>query len=96
MPRFGKQFKVYDRILPSQLLDVTDVIENSPRQCIICGKLATLECLECNGEHGGGGLLDRENVFISPILRICCLVFLVIGVTDKIGVKLTPVQDLKC
>ena len=28
MPRFGKQFKVYDRILPSQLLDVTDVIEN--------------------------------------------------------------------
>ena len=32
MPRFGKQFKVYDRILPSQLLDVTDVIENSPRQ----------------------------------------------------------------
>ena len=64
MPRFGKQFKVYDRILPSQLLDVTDVIENSPRQCIICGKLATLECLECNGEHGGGGLLDREDEFI--------------------------------
>ena len=31
----------------------------APRQCIICGKLATLECLECNGEHGcGGGLLD--------------------------------------
>ena len=58
------QFKVYDRILPSQLLDVTDVIENSPRQCIICGKLATLECLECNGEHGGGGLLDREDEFI--------------------------------
>ena len=28
MPRFGRQFKVYDRILPSQLLDVTDVIEN--------------------------------------------------------------------
>ncbi len=28
MPRFGKQFKVYDRILPSQLLDVTDIIEN--------------------------------------------------------------------
>ena len=69
MPRFGKQFKVYDRILPSQLLDVTDVIENSPRQCIICGKLATLECLECNGEHGGGGLLDREDVFIIH----CCV-----------------------
>ena len=28
MPRFGRQFKVYDHILPSQLLDVTDVIED--------------------------------------------------------------------
>ena len=28
MPRFGRQFKVYDRILPSQILDVTDIIED--------------------------------------------------------------------
>ena len=28
MPRFGKQFKVYDRIMPSQLIDVTDLIED--------------------------------------------------------------------
>lgn len=28
MPRYGRQFKVFDRILPSQLLDVTDVIED--------------------------------------------------------------------
>lgn len=28
MPRFGKSFKMYPRILPSSLLDVTDVIEN--------------------------------------------------------------------
>lgn len=27
MPRFGKNFKMYPRILPSQVLDVTDVIE---------------------------------------------------------------------
>lgn len=27
MPRFGKDFKMYPRILPSQVLDVTDVIE---------------------------------------------------------------------
>lgn len=27
MPRFGKNYKMYPRILPSQLLDVTDVIE---------------------------------------------------------------------
>lgn len=28
MPRFGKSYKMYPRILPSQLLDVTNVIEN--------------------------------------------------------------------
>lgn len=28
MPRFGKSFKMYPRIIPSQLLDVTDIIEN--------------------------------------------------------------------
>lgn len=28
MPRFGKSYKMYPRILPSQLLDVTDVIED--------------------------------------------------------------------
>lgn len=27
MPRFGKSYKMYPRILPSQLLDVTDIIE---------------------------------------------------------------------
>jgi len=28
MPRFGKNYKMYPRILPSQVLDVTDIIEN--------------------------------------------------------------------
>lgn len=28
MPRFGKNYKMYPRIIPSQILDVTDVIEN--------------------------------------------------------------------
>ncbi len=27
---------------------------SAPRQCIICGKLATLECLDCFGDHGSG------------------------------------------
>ena len=49
--RFGRQFKLYDRILPSQLLDVTDVIVSSPRQCVICGVLAEWECPECYGSH---------------------------------------------
>ncbi|EJY58028.1 AAEL013253-PB [Aedes aegypti] len=49
MPRFGKNFKMYPRILPSQVLDVTDIIEDSPRQCTVCGKLAEHECRECLG-----------------------------------------------
>jgi ubiquitin carboxyl-terminal hydrolase CYLD len=28
MPRFGKSFKMYPRILPSQVLDITDIIED--------------------------------------------------------------------
>lgn len=28
MPRFGKSYKMYPKILPSQLLDITDIIEN--------------------------------------------------------------------
>lgn len=47
MPRFGKNYKMYPRILPSQVLDVTDIIEDSPRQCTICGTLAEFECREC-------------------------------------------------
>ncbi|XP_063700280.1 uncharacterized protein LOC134830659 [Culicoides brevitarsis] len=49
MPRFGKNYKMYPRILPSQVLDVTDIIEDSPRQCTVCGKLAEYECRECFG-----------------------------------------------
>ncbi|CAH1109155.1 unnamed protein product [Psylliodes chrysocephalus] len=56
MPRFGKNYKMYPRILPSQLLDVTDVIEGSPRQCIVCGKLARYECRECFDDCSNGGL----------------------------------------
>ncbi|XP_055593353.1 ubiquitin carboxyl-terminal hydrolase CYLD [Uranotaenia lowii] len=47
MPRFGKNFKMYPRILPSQILEVTDIIEDSPRQCSWCGKLADKECHDC-------------------------------------------------
>lgn len=28
MPRFGKNYKMYSRILPSPVLDVTDIIED--------------------------------------------------------------------
>lgn len=41
MPRFGKDYKMYPRILPSMVLDVTDVIEDCKLGCelifTICG-----------------------------------------------------------
>ncbi|KAK4879570.1 hypothetical protein RN001_007716 [Aquatica leii] len=67
MPRFGKSFKMYPRILPSQLLDVTDVIENSPRQCTVCGKVAKWECRQCYGE-GGEGL--ESTAFCTQCIEI--------------------------
>lgn len=54
MPRFGRQFKMYPRIIPSLYLDITDVLENSPRQCCICGLLAEVECKECFGQLDEG------------------------------------------
>ena len=50
MPRFGRQFKVYDRILPSQILDVTDVIEDGKyffrQEKLFCGIFFTSETCE--------------------------------------------------
>jgi len=34
MPRFGKDYKMYRRILPSLELDITDVLENGKLQWI--------------------------------------------------------------
>jgi len=59
MPRFGRQFKMYNRIIPSLYLDITDVLENSPRQCTICGELAEYECRECFNQFGEGEGLDH-------------------------------------
>ncbi|XP_031616981.1 ubiquitin carboxyl-terminal hydrolase CYLD [Contarinia nasturtii] len=61
MPRFGKNFKMYPRILPSQVLDVTDIIEGSPRQCCVCGKLAELECKQCYGSLQFGAGLETTS-----------------------------------
>ncbi|XP_041971494.1 ubiquitin carboxyl-terminal hydrolase CYLD isoform X2 [Aricia agestis] len=54
MPRFGKQYKLYPRVLPSPLLDVTDLIEDLPRACCVCGSLARWECAACAAEGGAG------------------------------------------
>lgn len=54
MPRFGRDYKMYPRIIPSAQLDITNVLEASPRQCTVCGELAEWECKECFGQMGEG------------------------------------------
>uniref|UniRef100_A0A3Q4MCR2 ubiquitinyl hydrolase 1 n=1 Tax=Neolamprologus brichardi TaxID=32507 RepID=A0A3Q4MCR2_NEOBR len=46
MPRFGKKFKMFDKIIPSLELDVTDLL-SEPQQCMLCGTLARVECVDC-------------------------------------------------
>ncbi|XP_072314901.1 ubiquitin carboxyl-terminal hydrolase CYLD [Eucyclogobius newberryi] len=47
MPRFGKDFKMYDAILPSLSIDITDLLDDSLRQCSICESVAEWECPQC-------------------------------------------------
>ncbi|XP_077391281.1 ubiquitin carboxyl-terminal hydrolase CYLD isoform X2 [Festucalex cinctus] len=47
MPRFGKKFKMFDKIIPSMELDVTHLLSEGPQQCILCGNLAQEECMDC-------------------------------------------------
>lgn len=47
MPRFGKSYKMFEKIIPSLELDITDLLSDSPRECCLCGDLATQECEEC-------------------------------------------------
>ncbi|XP_068163768.1 ubiquitin carboxyl-terminal hydrolase CYLD [Antennarius striatus] len=50
MPRFGKDFKMFDTILPTLSLDITDLLDDSLRQCSICQAVAEWECLQCYGD----------------------------------------------
>ncbi|XP_072412422.1 ubiquitin carboxyl-terminal hydrolase CYLD isoform X2 [Chiloscyllium punctatum] len=47
MPRFGKQFKMFPKIMPSLELDITNLLNNTLRQCFICGEVAEYECAQC-------------------------------------------------
>ncbi|KAM4810182.1 ubiquitin carboxyl-terminal hydrolase CYLD-like isoform 2-T2 [Rhinophrynus dorsalis] len=47
MPRNGKNFKMFPTILPTLELDITDLLEDAPRQCCICQSLAVVECPDC-------------------------------------------------
>lgn len=66
MPRFGRQYKMYSRIMPSLKLDITDVLESAPRACghrgKDCDNIAKYECKACFGERSG-----RSNARLSTI-----------------------------
>ncbi|XP_027764446.1 ubiquitin carboxyl-terminal hydrolase CYLD-like [Empidonax traillii] len=62
MPRFGKEYKMFSKILPSLELDITDLLLDSPRECCLCGDVATLECLEC----------FKDGVFAATGLKQFC------------------------
>ncbi|XP_062994006.1 ubiquitin carboxyl-terminal hydrolase CYLD-like [Elgaria multicarinata webbii] len=47
MPRNGKNFKAFHTIQPSLELDLTDLLEETPRECCVCQGLAVTECLDC-------------------------------------------------
>ncbi|XP_059393297.1 ubiquitin carboxyl-terminal hydrolase CYLD [Carassius carassius] len=51
MPRFGKKFKMFPKIIPSTELDITDILHCSPRECFLCGHLAEYECVQCLMDH---------------------------------------------
>lgn len=62
MPRFGKKFKMFEKIVPSLELDITDLLGEGLQQCILCGRLAEEECADC----------FKEPVFGSAGFKFFC------------------------
>ncbi|XP_062854083.1 ubiquitin carboxyl-terminal hydrolase CYLD isoform X2 [Trichomycterus rosablanca] len=46
MPRSGKQFKMFPKIIPSLELDITSLLSRH-QQCVLCGHPALEECSQC-------------------------------------------------
>lgn len=71
MPRFGKSYKMYPRIVPSQILDITEVVEGRK----LCSKISTIQPTEftfleppiCNmcGGLAAAKCLDCEQEFCN-------------------------------
>lgn len=62
MPRSGKQFKMFPKIIPSLQLDITALLSNGLQQCVVCGQLAHVECNQC----------FIDSVFSSTGLKVFC------------------------
>ncbi|XP_046905719.1 ubiquitin carboxyl-terminal hydrolase CYLD isoform X2 [Hypomesus transpacificus] len=62
MPRFGKKFKMFEKIIPSLELDITHLLSDGPQQCVMCGQLAQEECVDC----------FRDQVFSRTGFKLFC------------------------
>ncbi|KAI5614619.1 ubiquitin carboxyl-terminal hydrolase CYLD-like, partial [Silurus asotus] len=62
MPRSGKQFKMFPKIIPSLQLDITALLSNGLQQCVLCGQLAQVECNQC----------FMDSVFSNTGLKVFC------------------------
>ncbi|KAK2889242.1 hypothetical protein Q8A67_014617 [Cirrhinus molitorella] len=63
MPRSGKSFKMFPKIIPSTELDITGLLVDGPQQCVLCGQLADQECAEC----------FRDTVFSDTGFKYFCV-----------------------
>lgn len=66
MPRFGKDYKMFSKIAPSLELDITDLLLDNPRECIVCGQLAVFECSDCFKDD----LLSQQG--LKQYCSLCC------------------------
>ncbi|XP_075834121.1 ubiquitin carboxyl-terminal hydrolase CYLD-like [Microtus pennsylvanicus] len=62
MPRFGRDFKMFKKIFPSLELNITDLLEDTPRECRICGGLAMFECRDC---------YEDPDIIVGKIKQFC-------------------------
>ncbi|XP_077054695.1 ubiquitin carboxyl-terminal hydrolase CYLD [Siphateles boraxobius] len=63
MPRSGKSFKMFPKIIPSIELDITGLLADGPQPCVLCGQLANEECAEC----------FRDTLFSDTGFKYFCL-----------------------
>ncbi|XP_051562271.1 ubiquitin carboxyl-terminal hydrolase CYLD isoform X3 [Myxocyprinus asiaticus] len=63
MPRSGKSFKMFPKIIPSTELDITSLLSDGPQQCVLCGQLANEECADC----------FRDQVFSDTGFKYFCV-----------------------
>eukprot|EP00118_Oscarella_pearsei_P016764 m.162266 g.162266 ORF g.162266 m.162266 type:complete len:196 (+) comp38837_c0_seq3:181-768(+) len=66
MPHFGKSFKMFEKIIPSPKLRITDLLENCDRNCVLCDQLAVAECRSCSKD-----LLIPRTTYIVSLCKKC-------------------------